>query len=65
MSSYEYASKSELKEAIHASYLRFDSEFKEIDESHKDTRIDEVDKTPAEMRNCPPFMRQGSNTLQV
>ncbi|WP_420539656.1 ClbS/DfsB family four-helix bundle protein [Paenibacillus polymyxa] len=49
MSSYDYASKSELKEAIHTSYLRFDGEFQEIDESHKDTRIDEVDKTPAEM----------------
>lgn len=49
MSSYEYASKLELKEAIHASYLRFDGEFQEIDESQKDIRIPEVDKTPAEM----------------
>ncbi|KZE82632.1 hypothetical protein A9P44_08695 [Paenibacillus polymyxa] len=49
MSSYDYASKLELKEAIHASYLLFDNEFQEIDESLKDTRIAEVDKTPAEM----------------
>ncbi|WP_339202427.1 hypothetical protein MKY24_01285 [Paenibacillus sp. FSL P2-0322] len=47
MSSYDYASKLELKEAIHASYLRFDGEFQEIDESQKDIRIPEVDKTPA------------------
>ncbi|MBE0337327.1 MULTISPECIES: ClbS/DfsB family four-helix bundle protein [Paenibacillus] len=49
MPSYHYASKTELKEAIHASYLLLDSEYKEVDENQKDVRIPEVDKTPAEI----------------
>ncbi|AET58526.1 sibling bacteriocin [Paenibacillus terrae HPL-003] len=49
MPSYHYASKAELKEAIHASYLLLDGEYKEVDENQKDIRISEVDKTPTEI----------------
>ncbi|WCF06879.1 ClbS/DfsB family four-helix bundle protein [Paenibacillus thiaminolyticus] len=49
MASYEYASKQQLKETIHAAYLLLDGEFEEIDDSQKDKRVPEVDRTPAEI----------------
>lgn len=49
MASYEYTSKQELTDTIHARYLQFDAEFQGLDDSLKDRRIPEVDKTPAEM----------------
>ncbi|RXZ81540.1 DfsB family protein [Paenibacillaceae bacterium] len=49
MSSYNYTSKAELIEAIHTGYLLLDGEFEGIDESQKDVRIAEVDRTPAEI----------------
>lgn len=49
MASYEYSSKQELLDTIHALYLLLDAEFDGIDNTYKDTRIPEVDKTPAEI----------------
>lgn len=49
MASYEYASKQELMDKIHALYLLLDAEFDGINDTYKDTRIPEVDKTPAEI----------------
>lgn len=49
MASYEYATKEELKETIHAGYLLLDGEFEGIDDSQKDRRVPEVDRTPAEV----------------
>lgn len=43
-----YETKEELVEEIRKRYEKFDEEFSEIPESHKDERIDEVDKTPSE-----------------
>lgn len=44
-----YESKEELKNAIHAGYLALDQEFDDIEESQKDIRVDEIDRTPAEI----------------
>ncbi|WP_310831402.1 ClbS/DfsB family four-helix bundle protein [Paenibacillus pedocola] len=49
MASYEYTSKQNLTETIHTLYLLLDAEFAEINDNHKDLRIPEVDRTPAEM----------------
>jgi hypothetical protein len=49
MASYEYSSKQELMETIHTLYLLLDAEYDGIDDKYKDTRIPEVDKTPAEI----------------
>lgn len=49
MASYDYASKKQLMETIHSLYLLLDGEFEGMDESVKDTRVPEVDKTPAEI----------------
>ncbi|BFH70022.1 hypothetical protein J27TS7_27630 [Paenibacillus dendritiformis] len=49
MASYEYNSKQELKEAIHAAYLLLDGEFEGIDDREKDCRVPEADRTPAEI----------------
>lgn len=49
MASYEYSSKEELMETIHTKYVLLDAEFEDIDNSQKDVRIPEVDKTPAEI----------------
>lgn len=49
MASYEYASKQELIDTIHSRYIQLDTEFDEIENSQKDRRIPEVDKTPAEI----------------
>lgn len=49
MASYEYASKQELIDTIHSRYILLDAEFDGIDDSLKDHRIPEVDKTPAEI----------------
>lgn len=49
MASYEYTSKQDLMKTIHANYMLLDAEFDGIDNSQKDIRIPEVDKTPAEI----------------
>lgn len=49
MASYEYTSKQNLLETVHANYLLLDAEFAEINNSLRDTRISQVDKTPAEI----------------
>ena len=49
MPTYDYHTKEELKNAIHNAYLALDHEFDGIDDSQKDIRIEEVDRTPAEM----------------
>jgi len=49
MASYEYASKQDLIDTIHSRYIQLDAEFDEIENSQKDRRIPEVDKTPAEI----------------
>lgn len=49
MASYEYSSKEELIETIHSKYVLLDAEFDGIDDSQRDARIPEVDKTPAEI----------------
>ncbi len=49
MASYEYLSKADLVESIHAKYVLLDAEFENIGNSQRDTRIPEVDKTPAEI----------------
>lgn len=49
MESYEYSSKEELIETIHAKYVLLDAEFDGIDDSRRNVRIPEVDKTPAEI----------------
>ncbi|KTD86100.1 ClbS/DfsB family four-helix bundle protein [Paenibacillus etheri] len=48
MSTHDYLSKEELKNAIHIAYLSLDHEFDYIDESQKDIRLEGVDRTPAE-----------------
>ncbi|WP_018751136.1 ClbS/DfsB family four-helix bundle protein [Paenibacillus sanguinis] len=49
MASFEYKSKQELMETIHALYLLFAGEFDDVKPEDKDVRITEVDRTPAEM----------------
>lgn len=49
MTSYEYASKEDLMETIHAKYILLDVEYDGIEDSEKNVRIPEVDKTPAEI----------------
>jgi hypothetical protein len=49
VASYEYTSKQELMKTIHSHYMLLDAEFSEIDNSEKDIRIPEVDKTPSEI----------------
>ncbi|MEK3875296.1 MULTISPECIES: ClbS/DfsB family four-helix bundle protein [unclassified Paenibacillus] len=49
MASYEYSSRQELMDTIHALYLLLDAEFDGINDTYKDTRVPEVDKTPAEI----------------
>ncbi|MRN53139.1 ClbS/DfsB family four-helix bundle protein [Paenibacillus monticola] len=49
MSSNRYSSKEELKEAVHTGYLLLNDEYKGIDNSQKDIRLPETDKTPAEI----------------
>lgn len=49
MASYEYSTKADLVESIHAKYVLLDAEFEDIDNSQRDVRIPEVDKTPAEI----------------
>ena len=43
-----YESKDELKAEIEKAYLKYISEFKEIDEKDKDKSIESLDRTPAE-----------------
>ena len=43
-----YKNKDELKNEINKSFVKYISEFSDIPESLKDTRVDEVDRTPAE-----------------
>lgn len=49
MASFEYKSKQELMETIHALYLLLDGEFDDVNPGDKDVRIAEVDRTPAEI----------------
>lgn len=49
MPSYDYASKNELKAAIHAAYLKLDAEYEDIAEADKNLRFPDVDRTPAEI----------------
>ncbi|MGO4697866.1 ClbS/DfsB family four-helix bundle protein [Paenibacillus sp. 2TAB26] len=49
MASYDYTSKEDLMKTIHSQYMLLDAEFDGIDNSEKDIRIPEVDKTPAEI----------------
>lgn len=49
MPSHDYESKLALKNAIHNGYLSLDIEFDGIQEYQKDIRIQEVDRTPAEI----------------
>ncbi|WP_019421116.1 ClbS/DfsB family four-helix bundle protein [Paenibacillus sp. OSY-SE] len=49
MATYAYASKTDLKEEIHKRYLLLDGEYNDIDDSQKDIRLPEVDRTPAEI----------------
>ncbi|NGZ77992.1 ClbS/DfsB family four-helix bundle protein [Saccharibacillus alkalitolerans] len=49
MPSYQYASKQELKDAIHAAYLKLDAEFDGIAEADRDLRLPDADRTPAEI----------------
>lgn len=49
MSKNDYQSKEELKSIIHAGYLALDNEFDGIGDCQKDIRIEEVDRTPAEI----------------
>ena len=43
-----YKDKTELKNEIHKSFEKYIAEFDDIPESLKDTRVAEVDRTPAE-----------------
>ncbi|MCL2578552.1 MAG: ClbS/DfsB family four-helix bundle protein [Oscillospiraceae bacterium] len=45
----EYKDKAALSEAIRKAAEQFISEFNDVDESGKDVRLDEVDRTPEEM----------------
>lgn len=49
MASFDYTSKEDLMKTIHSHYMLLDAEFGGIDNSEKDIRIPEVDKTPAEI----------------
>ncbi|WP_037285383.1 ClbS/DfsB family four-helix bundle protein [Saccharibacillus sacchari] len=49
MPSYDYASKHELKAAIHAAYLKLDAEYDGISDADRDARFPDVDRTPAEI----------------
>lgn len=49
MSSYEYTSKRQLQETIHALYGLLDAEFDDIEETHLHLRLPEVDRTPSEI----------------
>lgn len=49
MASYEYESKKQLMDTIHSLYLLLDGEFAGIEESQKNRRVPEADKTPAEI----------------
>jgi hypothetical protein len=49
VASYEYPSKQQLIDTIHTLYLLLDAEFEGMGDSHKDIRVKEVDKTPAEI----------------
>lgn len=44
-----YASKEELKKAIHEAYRALDLEFADLKVCQKDLRLEEVDRTPAEI----------------
>lgn len=43
-----YQNKEELKSEINKSFEKYIAEFENIPENLKDTRVDEVDRTPAE-----------------
>ncbi|OMF86831.1 ClbS/DfsB family four-helix bundle protein [Paenibacillus sp. FSL R7-0337] len=49
MASYEYSSRQDLMDTIHNLYLLLDAEYDGINNTYKDTRMPEVDKTPAEI----------------
>ena len=49
MASYAYSSKEDLMKTLHAKYLLLDAEYEGVDNSDKDLRLPEVDKTPAEI----------------
>lgn len=49
MASYQYASKQELKQAIHEAYLKLDAEFDEVSEEELHLRLPDVDRTPSEI----------------
>ncbi|UQZ34870.1 hypothetical protein C2I18_15820 [Paenibacillus sp. PK3_47] len=49
MASYDYVSKADLIETIHAKYILLDAEYDGVENSDKDLRLPEVDKTPAEI----------------
>lgn len=49
MSTHDYPSKEVLKNAIHTAYLSLDLEFEGIENAQKDTRMEGVDRTPAEI----------------
>lgn len=49
MSTHDYLSKEELKDAIHIAYQSLDQEFDGIENSQRDNRMEGVDRTPAEI----------------
>lgn len=49
MSTQDYLSKEELKDAIHIAYQSLDHEFDGIEHSQRDNRMEGVDRTPAEI----------------
>lgn len=68
MPSYQYTSKTELKEAIHASYLLLDSEYKEVVENQKDIRtgpwLDGFTSTQwHRLKHSEPRYENGRNTM--
>lgn len=49
MATLNYPTKEVLKNAIHTAYLSLDKEFDGIENTQKDIRMEEVDRTPAEI----------------